>query len=263
MVAEGGILRARARHQEPLWRGAEIGQPLAAVGGDESPIGRIAVLADGDAEPVAQVLGQLLGRGRVPAADEERRHRADPRVEARVDPPLDAAEIRLGGGEVVGGGEEQRHVHRHAREDRLLDRRQPLGRAWNLDEQVRPAGLGVQCLRGGERAGRVVGEPGRDLERHPAVDLARAIVHFEEQVGGPREVLDREVEEQPLARDPLLHLGGDRRVVERRVPEGEVVDRRVAREAGDRQLADIASERAVVEHAAGDVVEPETLAESV
>ena len=37
------------------------------------------------------------------------------------DAPLDAAQIRLGGRDILLAGEQQRHVDRHAREDRLLD----------------------------------------------------------------------------------------------------------------------------------------------
>ena len=42
-----------------------------------------------------------------------------------------------------------------------------------------------------------------------------------------------------------------------------VEDRRVGRQAGDRQLVDVARQRAVVEHLARDVVEPKALAEIV
>ena len=45
-------------------------------------------------------------------------------VKSRVDAPLDAAQIRLGRREVVLAREQQRHVDRHAGEDRFLDRRQ-------------------------------------------------------------------------------------------------------------------------------------------
>ena len=103
---------------------------------------------------------------------------------------------------------------------------------------------------------------GRHLERHPAVDPVGALVHPEEQVGGPAQVLDRELEEQRLALDPGRRLLADRVVVEA-AADRLVEDRRVRREPGDRVLVDVALDHAVVEHLAGDVVEPEALTEVV
>ena len=42
----------------------------------------------------------------------------------RVDAPLDAAQVRLGRGQILLARKQQRHIDRHAREDGLLDRGQ-------------------------------------------------------------------------------------------------------------------------------------------
>ena len=83
------------------------------------------------------------------------------------------------------------------------------------------------------------------------------------QVGGPGEVLERQVEEQlprPTCRLELLADGG---VVGGAVLDGVVEDRRVRGEPRHRQLVDVAFERAAVQQVAGDVVEPEALAQVV
>ena len=72
-------------------------------------------------------------------------------------------------------------------------------------KQVRPPRPGVQILGRGKGAGRVVGQQRRHFQRHPAVHAVGPIVDRPEQVGGPREVLERQLEEQRLAR--LAFLG--------------------------------------------------------
>ena len=66
------------------------------------------------------------------------------------------------------------------------------------------------------RAGRVVGEQRRHFERHPAVDAVGPLVDWTEQIGGARQVFERELEEQLLAGLALRELVGDRGVVGRR-----------------------------------------------
>jgi hypothetical protein len=260
---ERRILRAGAREEQPLRQRAEVRQPLPAVGGEQIAVGAVTLATDRDADVVGQMLRELRRGGTVPAADEERRHRADPRGQPRLDPPLDATQPRLGRGEVVLAGEEERDVDRHAGERRLLDRRQPLGGARDLDEKIGPAGALVEGDGRVERAAGVVGERGRHLERDPAVHAAGAVEHGPEEIGGPHEILDGQFEEEFLARDAAPHLLGDGVVVGGRAVQRLVEDRRVARETGEAELVDHAGERAVVEHRAGDRVEPEALAEPV
>ena len=107
----------------------------------------------------------------------------------------------------------------------------------------RPA-RAMQLLGRGERAGRVVGQQRRHLQRHPAVHAVRPVVDRPEQVGGPGEVLERQLEEQLLARLALVELLADRGVVGGAVLDGVVEDRRVRGEPRDRQLVDVALERA-------------------
>ena len=199
----------------------------------------------------------------VPAADEDRGDRADIGVEPGGDAPLDAAMIGLRRRHVVLAREQQRHVDRDAGEDRLLDRRQALLGAGNLDQKVRPAGAAVQVLGHGQRALGIVGQQRRHLERHPAVDAVGAVVDRPEQVRRARQVLDRQVEEQILGRSRLAKPGADRGVVGAALADGVVEDRRIRGEPGDRQLVQVARERTVVEHVARDVVEPEALTKIV
>ena len=99
-------------------------------------------------------------------------------------------------------------------------------------------------------------------ETKPSTPSVRSCCGLE-QVGGPAQVGDRHLEEERLGVEALLaqlvHLvvvgvaGGDRLLE----------DRRVRRQARDRELVDVALQRPVVEHRAGDVVQPEALAEIV
>jgi hypothetical protein len=123
-------------------------------------------------------------------------------IEAGGGASLDTTDVRLRRGDVLLAREEERHVHRDAGEDRLLDGRDALGRAGDLDEEVRAAGAAVQVSRGGDGALRVVREIGRDLERYPAVDTVRRLVDRAEEIGGAGQVLERQLEEESLAGEP-------------------------------------------------------------
>src|SRR5205823_469128 len=81
-------------------------------------------------------------------------------IEAGGDASLDAADVRLRCGDVLLAREEEGYVHRHTREDRLLDGRDALRRAGDLDEEVRATGARMQVPRGGDGALRVVREIG-------------------------------------------------------------------------------------------------------
>src|SRR4029434_929712 len=74
-----------------------------------------------------------------------------------------------------------------------------------------------------------------------------------------RQVFQRQLEEQRLARLAFRDLLADRAVVGRAVLDRVVEDGRVAAEARDRELSDVTLERSAVEEIAGDVVEPEAL----
>ena len=120
------------------------------------------------------------------------------------------------------------------------------------------------CL---DRRVGVVGEQRRDLERDAAVDAVGALVDRLEEVGGARRSSRASSKKSAPRADsipvrPVAQLG-DLLVVGVAAGDRLVEDRRVGGEAGDRELVDVALQGAVVEHLAGDVVEPEALAEVV
>ena len=134
------VLGAGAGPQQALGAGAGVGGALEARRGEQLAIGLVGALGDGDAEPVGELGRNLAGDRDVPAADEERGHRGDGRVQAGRDAPLDAAQVGIGRRDVLLAREQQRDVDRHAGEDRLLDGGQAFRGAGNLDEEVGLAG---------------------------------------------------------------------------------------------------------------------------
>jgi hypothetical protein len=160
-------------------------------------------------------------------------------------------------------GEDQGDVDADAFGQDLSDRGNAgLGR-WDLDEEIRPVRVPVELGGRVERARGVVGEPRRNLERDPAVDTVRPLPDREELVGRATQVVDRELEERLLAGGAAAGAAEDALVVGAAARERVGEDRRVRRQAGDAELADVTVERPVVEQVAGDVVEPEALARLV
>jgi hypothetical protein len=84
-----------------------------------------------------------------------------------------------------------------------------------------------------------------------------------EQIRRAAKILYGEVEEQPLACRAAIDLSADFRVVAGTVRDSVVEDRGVGGQAGDRQFVDVALQSAAIEQVAGDVVEPQALAEPV
>src|SRR6185437_15992361 len=76
-------------------------------------------------------------------------------------------------------------------------------------------------------------------------------------------VLQRQREEQVFAVLALREQFRDRVVVVVSAGDRLVEDRRIGRQAGHVVLSDVFRQRALVEHAAGDVVQPDALAEVV
>ena len=64
------------------------------------------------------------------------------------------------------------------------------------------AALGVQVRHGRHGAARVVGQERRDFQRHPPVHAVGPLPDGSEQVGGPCEVLQGQLEEELFARFP-------------------------------------------------------------
>ena len=256
-VGRLGILGPRAGEEQTLRTRAVIRQPLPAVGFEHVAIGLVGLLADGHAE-----FGRAISPGTLSivalsqrlmnSEATERTSGLRPAATRRSRP----AHVGVGGGQIMLAGEQQRDVDRHAGEDRLFDRGRSLLGAGNLDEQIGAVGLFVQRLGRGHRRLGVVGQQRRHLERHPAIDGGSALVDRREQVGGAREVFDRQLEEQRLVRKAAAHELANFRIVRTAVRDRVVEDGRVRGQAGDRQIVDVALERAAIEQVAGDVVEP-------
>ncbi|GAB0113684.1 hypothetical protein AcidC75_12080 [Acidisoma sp. C75] len=262
-VRRGLVLGAGGGEEQPLRPRAQVFQALPAIALQKVAIGLVGLAADGEAERVLDRGRHLLGHRAIPAADEERGDGAHIGGLAFGDATFQPAQIGFGAGEVLVAGEKERHVHRHAGIDRILDRGQPLGRARDLDEEVRLGGLGVQFLRLLHRRLRVIGEERGDFERDETIHRAAALVDRQEEISGAREILDGEVEEQRLALVAGIELAVDLGIVPAALGDGVVEDRRVGGEAGHRLGLDIALERAAIEQVSGDVVEPQALAEGV
>ena len=169
----------------------------------------------------------------------------------------------FGRGDVLLGGEQQRHIDGQSAEGALLDGGQTLDGSGDLDEHVGSVGLGVQRGGLGDGGLRVVGQQRGDLEGNPPVHAVAALVGRREQVSGPPQVAQGEFEEHLLVGRAGRFPGRDVAVVVGAGLDGLVEDRRVGGEPGDRVLADVVRERAGVEQAAGDVVQPQALARLV
>ena len=88
-------------------------------------------------------------------------------------------------------------------------------------------------------------------------------MHRPEQVGGPGEILQRQVEEKGLAGSSLRQVAADRRVIGGAALDRLVEDRGVRGQPGHGQFVHVALERAAVQQVARDIIEPEALAQVV
>ena len=242
---------------------ASGGELVPARRGQQLAVGAVGLRRHRNAQAVVQRARQPLVGGHVPAADEERGDRTHLRVQPCGHAPLDAAQIRLGCRLVLRCRKQQRDVDWHAGKNRCFYGHHALGRAGNLDVQVRPVGQLVQVHRRRNRTLGIVRQQRRDFQRHPAVHTARGLEHRAKQVGGAAQVGNGQVEEQRFARLALGRAVRDGRVIRVRGADGVLEDGRVRGQPGNRILRDVARQRAAVEQRAGDVVEPETLAQFV
>jgi Polyphosphate kinase 2 (PPK2) len=108
---------------------------------------------------------------------------------------------------------------------------------------------------------RVIGEQRRHLQRHETVHRAGARTDRRKRISRAAKIQYGEVEERTLARIAAINLSADFRVVAGTVLDSVVEVRGVGGQAGDRQLVDVARQRAAIEQGRGDVVEPQALAE--
>jgi hypothetical protein len=261
-----GVLRGGGGPQAALRRRALALQLLPLAAGEDLLVGLVGELGVGDRElalellRAAGLLEALVGLG-VHAGDEERRDRRDAaRVAAAVDEPAQAAQVGLGDLAVALEREDQRHVDRDAGRDRLLDRRQALGRGGDLDEEVGPVDQPVQAPGLLDRGLGLVREVRVDLEGDPAVAAAALVVDAAQLVAGGADVVAREREEDLLrvglaARDQLAELV----VVGVALGDGALEDGGVGGDALD-ALVDQRAEVAVLHEGAREVVDPRALA---
>src|ERR1043166_8759660 len=127
-----------------------IERALPAGRTQQISISFISATRDRDTEPVVQPCWNLAGNGRIQAADEHGSDGANVWIEACVDAPLDAPQIRFSRRKVLFARKQERHIDRHAGKNRFLDGRQSFGCSWNLDEEVWPASPGGQLPGGCE-----------------------------------------------------------------------------------------------------------------
>ena len=125
--------------------------------------------------------------------------------------------------------------------------------SWRARADRRPAGSSPGCRR----------RAGRDLEGDPAVQLVGLLVDRPEHLGRAGDVGQGQLEEDVLRPRPLLAQLGDLLVVGVAGADRLVEDRGVGGLTGDVEVVDVALLRPVVEHGAGDVVEPEALSQVV
>ena len=117
------------------------------------------------------------------------------------------------------------------------------------------AGCGLDGVRG------VVGQQRRDFQRDPAIGTAAGVEDRAEQVGGLRQLLECEFEEQVFIRQAGGAQHADAVAVGIVRADGVFEQRRVGGQARHRQFGDVARQRAAGQQRAADAVEPEALPE--
>ncbi len=122
--------------------------------------------------------------------------------------------------------------------------------------------LGIAVAQRAYRAYRKIlaSDRWRDLDRGEAIDAARRIEDRPQQVGRVDDVLQGELEEETLRRDPLLEALADLIVVPVRARHEALEDGRIRGEPRHGEVAGVVGERAVAEHVATDRVQPDALA---
>jgi hypothetical protein len=107
------------------------------------------------------------------------------------------------------------------------------------------------------------GQRWRYVHRDPTIGLVGGVEYRPEQVGRTAQVFQRQLGEQRFSRKARQRLGVDGRVVGSAAADGGIEDAGIGGEPGNRILGDVARQGAVVEKGAGNVVQPQALAEIV
>ena len=190
--------------------------------------------------------GTLARDGDVPAADEQRSDRADIGTEPGGDAPLDAAQIRLGGGDICSRQNSNVTLTGTPAKIASSIAGRPSVVPGILMNRFGCCARACSSLAAAMVRSGIVGQQRRNLERYPAVDAAGPPAHRPKHLGGLCQVLDRQFEKQFFARLAFVELRPDRRIVGGAVADGLIEDRRVRRQSGHRQLVDVALQRADV-----------------
>ena len=255
------VLDARRRPQRALDRAARVAQLREALAPEdllEPAVGGARVGEPGAARDVAAAGGlePLVDLG-VDARDEERRDRvAVERLALRV-AALHGVEERLHHALVERDREQQRDVDVEALVERLLDRGDPGVGGRDLDHHVGPVDQAPVLARLLERALGVVGEPRRDLERHVAVLAAGLVVDRAQHVAGELDVLDRHPAVDLARAQALAGERGELLVVVGGAEDRLLEDRRIRGDAAERVLLHHALELAGFDGAPPDLIEPD------
>ena len=122
--------------------------------------------------------------------------------------------------------------------------------------------LACSALRLGHRPRRVMRQQRRDLERDPAVHPRGPLVDRREHVGGPVRSWIASSKNSASSDLPALDQAPDlRRRTHLLCATAWSKIGRIRGQAGDRQFVDVALQRAAGQQIAGDVVQPEALAQ--
>lgn len=85
-------------------------------------------------------------------------------------------------------------------------------------------------------------------------------MHVAKEIGGPRQILECELEKELLSRESLLELRTDSVIVGGAPSDRVIEDRRIGRKSRHRELADVAREGCARQELPRDVIQPEALA---
>ena len=162
---------------------------------------------------------------------------------------------------VVGEREHEGNVDVDPFANERLDGGDALRRGGHLDHYIGAGQRLPQASGLRNRAGRVVGQAGRDLQADKPIRTFRFLMHGPQEVSRPLDVLDRQrLEERCGAGVRVLSeprtQGG---VVVGAARDGFFKDGRVAGDAAQPVLLDQALQFAAGEQAAADVVQPNRL----
>ena len=262
-VGVGGALRAGRGPERALDARARGGETVPGRAGEDLAEACVGGARVGDAGSPAQrrIVRQPSVHLRVDARDEERGDRSDRReVTPRLEGALESGDVGARDRLVDGDVEEQRDVDVDALADQALDGLGRVRGAGHLDHHVGPADRLDEAACLGDRALRVVLDARRQLEGDVAVLAAARLVDRTQGVGGAAQVGAGEAHEGVVG---VAHPGVGQRAqlvvvvggARDRLPE----DGRVGSQTGDPGLVDQALQRAGIEEAAADEIEPGAL----